>query len=135
MSKSFLSLGAFFGALAVALGAFGAHGLKKIAPDHVVEVFKTGVQYQIYHALALLVVAVVYDRVQNNFIKWSAYLFVIGIVFFSGSLYLITALKASDNNVSAFIGVLTPLGGLFFILGWLSLLVGSFKARSGQRKL
>lgn len=127
MHKTFLSLGALFGGIAVALGAFGAHGLKGIVSPDVVSVFQTGVQYQMYHTLALLVVALVYDRLPNKWIKWSGYLFSCGILFFSGSLYLITALKAEERSIPVLIGVITPIGGLLFILGWLSFLIGAFK--------
>src|SRR4029079_17464974 len=127
MHKTFLSLGALFGGIAVALVAFGAHGLKNIVSSDVVSVFQTGVQYQMYHTLALLVVAIVYERLPNQWIRWSGYLFSFGILFFSGSLYLITALKAEEKSIPVFIGAVTPLGGLLFILGWLSLLIGLFK--------
>jgi uncharacterized membrane protein YgdD (TMEM256/DUF423 family) len=127
MHKTFLSLGALFGGIAVALGAFGAHGLKRIVSTDVVSVFQTGVQYQMYHTLALLVVAIVYERLPNKWIKWCGYLFSFGILFFSGSLYVITALKADEKSVPAFIGAITPVGGLLFILGWLSFFVGLFK--------
>jgi uncharacterized membrane protein YgdD (TMEM256/DUF423 family) len=75
----------------------------------------------------LLVVAIIYDRLPNKWIRWSGYLFSIGIIFFSGSLYLITALKASGKTVPSLVGIITPFGGLVFILGWLSFLIGSFK--------
>ncbi|HEV8505589.1 MAG TPA: DUF423 domain-containing protein [Chitinophagaceae bacterium] len=127
MHKTFLSLGALFGGIAVALGAFGAHGLKKIVATDVVSVFQTGVQYQMYHTLALLVVAIVFERLPNKWIKWSGYLFAFGILLFSGSLYLITAFKADERSIPAFIGAITPVGGLLFILGWLSFLIGLFK--------
>ena len=127
MHKAFLSLGALFGAIAVALGAFGAHGLKNIVSSDVLSVFQTAVQYQMYHTLALLVVAIVYERLANKWIKWSGYLFSFGILFFSGSLYLITALKAEERFVPASVGAITPIGGLLFILAWLSLLIGLLK--------
>ena len=127
MHKTFLSLGALFGGIAVALGAFGAHSLKNIVSSDVVSVFQTGVQYQMYHTLALLVVAIVYERLPNQWIRWSGYLFSFGILLFSGSLYLITALKAEETSIPVFIGAVTPVGGLLFILGWLSLLIGLFK--------
>ena len=129
MNKTFLSAGALSGIIAVILGAFGAHGLKKIASPEDIDVFKTGVQYQMYHTLALLVVAIVYDRLQNNWIKWSGYLFSMGIIFFSGSLYLISGLKAYEKTVPAAVGIITPMGGLVFIFGWISLLVGSLIKR------
>ena len=127
MHKTFLSLAAIFGAIAVALGAFGAHGLKTIASADVVSVFQTGVQYQMYHTLALLAMAVIYDRLPNKWIKWSGYLFSSGILFFSGSLYLITALNVWEKSIPALIGILTPVGGMLFILGWLSFLIGLLK--------
>jgi uncharacterized membrane protein YgdD (TMEM256/DUF423 family) len=127
MHKTFLSLGAIFGGIAVALGAFGAHGLKKIASGDVVSVFQTGVQYQMYHTLALLAMAIIYDRLPNKWIKWSGYLFSSGILFFSGSLYLITALKVWEKSIPPLIGIITPVGGMLFILGWLSFLIGLLK--------
>jgi uncharacterized membrane protein YgdD (TMEM256/DUF423 family) len=127
MHKTFLSLGALSGAIAVALGAFGAHGLRKIVSADVVAAFQTGVQYQMYHTLVLLIVAIVYDRLPNNWITWAGYLFCFGILFFSGSLYLTTALKAGEKEIPALVGVITPIGGLLFICGWLSFLVGLLK--------
>ena len=129
MHKNFLSVGALSGAIAVALGAFGAHGLKKIVSPADVAVFQTGVQYQMYHTLALLLVALVYDRLPDKWIMWAGYLFSVGIIFFSGSLYLITALNAAGRTVPVLIGAITPVGGLLFILGWLCLLIGVFKKR------
>jgi uncharacterized membrane protein YgdD (TMEM256/DUF423 family) len=127
MHKTFLSLGALFGGIAVALGAFGAHSLKQIVSTDVVSVFQTGVQYQMYHTLALLIVAIVFERLPNKWIRWSGYLLSFGILFFSGSLYLITALKAEERSIPALIGAITPIGGLLFILAWLSFLIGLFK--------
>jgi len=127
MHRTFLSLGAVFGGVAVALGAFGAHGLRKIVSPEVVSVFQTGVQYQMYHTLALLIIAIVYERLPGKWIKLSGYLFSLGILFFSGSLYLITALKAEERAVPTLIGAITPVGGLLFILGWLIFLIVLFK--------
>ena len=127
MRKTFLSLGALSGAIAVALGAFGAHGLKKIVSPDAVTVFQTGVHYQMYHTLALLVVAIVYDRLPNKWILWAGYFFSFGILFFSGSLYLITVLKTGEKTVPALVGAITPFGGLMFICGWLCLLIGVLK--------
>lgn len=127
MHKTFLSLGALLGTIAVSLGAFGAHGLKQIVSSADVSVFQTGVQYQMYHTLALMLVAIVYDRLPNKWIMLAGYLFSLGVLFFSGSLYLITALKAAERVVPAAVGILTPLGGLLFIAGWLCFLDGVFK--------
>ncbi len=127
MHKTFLQTAAFLGAIAVALGAFGAHGLKKIVPAETVVTFQTGVQYQVYHVLALLGIAVIYQQYPNRFIKWAGFSFITGIILFSGSLYLLTILKATETVGLNGIGIVTPFGGLFFIAGWLSLLVGVSK--------
>ena len=128
MHKNYLITASLFGALAVALGAFGAHGLKKIADTDTVATFQTGVQYQMYHALALLVVAILFERFPNKWIKWAGSCFIIGIILFSGSLYLLTALKAGSAVVGLKgIGIITPFGGVFFIAGWLFLLLGIMK--------
>lgn len=113
--KRILITAAISGALAVMLGAFGAHGLKKIVSPDMLEVFKTGVQYQFYHTFALLIVGILMTFEQSKALKWAAYLFVAGIVLFSGSLYLlaITAIKP--------LGAITPFGGVAFIAGWIAL--------------
>jgi len=90
MHKRFLQTGALLGAIAVALGAFGAHGLKQIVPAETVSTFQTGVQYQIYHVLALLVVAVVYERYTNKLVKWAGTCFLLGILLFSVVVYFLT---------------------------------------------
>jgi len=127
MHKRFLLTGAALGALAVVLGAFGAHELKKIVPPDTVTTFQTGVQYQMYHAIALLAVAIIFERYPNKLIKWSGTCFIAGIILFSGSLYIITALKGTESVGLNGIGIITPFGGLFFIAGWLLLFAGIIK--------
>jgi uncharacterized membrane protein YgdD (TMEM256/DUF423 family) len=129
MHKRFLIAGILLAALAVALGAFGAHGLKKIADEQSVEVFKTGVQYQFYHALALMLTAILADKLLSKAIKWAGYAFIAGIILFSGSLYAITTFKTMPAEVPKFIGPITPLGGLSFIVGWLFLLIAVLKTK------
>jgi uncharacterized membrane protein YgdD (TMEM256/DUF423 family) len=124
MHKRFLLVGALSGAIAVSLGAFGAHGLKQIVSATDVAVFQTGVQYQMYHTLALMLLAIVYERLPSKWITTSACLFAFGVLFFSGSLYLITALKATGATVPVLVGAITPLGGLCFISGWLCFFIG-----------
>jgi uncharacterized membrane protein YgdD (TMEM256/DUF423 family) len=124
MHKLFLSVGALLGGVAVALGAFGAHGLKKIVSTEAVNTFQTGVQYQMYHALALLAVAIIYERFPNRLMTWAGLSFCIGILLFSGSLYLLTLLKATGKVGMEGVGIITPFGGLFFIAGWLLLFLG-----------
>ena len=125
--KLFLITGTILAGLAVALGAFGAHGLKKLVDAETVGIYQTGVQYQMYHALALLVLGLLADRVSNNFSSYAGFLFIGGIVFFSGSLYLIASFKAMNKVVSTGIGIMTPIGGLLFILGWILFLVAVLK--------
>jgi uncharacterized membrane protein YgdD (TMEM256/DUF423 family) len=127
MHKTFLLTGSLLAALAVILGAFGAHGLKKITTPETVATFQTGVQYQVYHAFALLIVAIVYEKFTNNFTHYAGVLFIVGIILFSGSLYVLTALKATEKMGLSGIGILTPFGGLCFIAGWLLLVAGILK--------
>jgi len=123
MQRLFLVLGSLLAGLAVALGAFGAHGLKKLVDADTVGIYQTGVQYQMYHALALILTGILADKIVSGLINYAGLLFIGGIVFFSGSLYLIASLRAMNKVVSTGIGILTPLGGLLFILGWVLLLV------------
>ena len=127
MHKLFLSIGALLGGVAVALGAFGAHGLKKIVPPETVNTFQTGVQYQMYHALALIAVAIAFEKFPNKLMSWAGLSFCIGILLFSGSLYLLTILKATGKVGMEGVGIITPFGGLFFIVGWLLLFIGVVK--------
>lgn len=118
MHKLYLSLGAALSGLGVILGAFGAHKLKEIAPDSV-PAFQTGVQYQMYHAFALILVGILYDKFPVKMMSWAGAAFLIGIILFSGSLYILAALKATGKVGLGGLGILTPVGGLFFIAGWL----------------
>jgi uncharacterized membrane protein YgdD (TMEM256/DUF423 family) len=125
MHKNFLMAGAIFGGVGVAAGAFGAHELQNITSDEkVIHGFQTAVQYQIYHALALIAVALILDKMPHRFIRWTGNCFIIGTIFFSGSLYLLTLLKIQGSELTRIIGPITPLGGVFFILGWVMLLAG-----------
>lgn len=128
MHSVFVMTGTFLAGLAVILGAFGAHGLKKIVPPETVSTFQTGVQYQMYHALALLFVGMLFEKADNGLMRWAGICFIIGILLFSGSLYLITLLKAKNTVGLSGIGIITPIGGLFFVAGWLMMLVGFWKS-------
>jgi len=129
MRKSFLVSGIILAGLAVALGAFGAHGLKKVVDEQSVEVFKTGVQYQFYHSLALILTGILSLHFSAKEINWACTLFIWGIILFSGSLYAITAFKAMGSAVPKFIGPVTPIGGLLFIAGWICLLIAVIKRK------
>ena len=122
MHKGFLRTAAWLAAIAVALGAFGAHGLKKIVPPDTVSSFETGVRYQFYHVTAMLL-----EKFPGKWLVRAGYAFIIGIFLFSGSLYLLTAIKATEQVGLQGIGIITPFGGVFFILGWVCLAVGLSK--------
>ena len=129
MHKSFLATGALLACLAVILGAFGAHGLKQMVPAETVSTFQTGVQYQFYHAFALLITGLVYEKFGSRLLQWAGNLFIIGILLFSGSLYLLTALRATEKVGLESIGIITPIGGLFFIAGWLLFFLSIIKKK------
>lgn len=124
MHKSFLVWAALLGGLAVILGAFGAHKLKELVPMETVSTFQTGVTYQFYHVFALLAVGILYAHIPSPQLVWAGRFFLIGILLFSGSLYALTLLKATETVGLRGIGAITPLGGLFFIAGWVALLLG-----------
>jgi uncharacterized membrane protein YgdD (TMEM256/DUF423 family) len=127
MSKTFLLIAAVLGALSVVLGAFAAHGLKKIVPADSITTFETGVRYQFYHTFALLAVGLLLEKFQGQSLVWAGYFFISGIILFSGSLYLLTILKSTENVGVSRIGIITPIGGLLFVIGWILLFVGLLK--------
>ena len=116
-------IAAIFGIIAVIFGAFGAHALKAQLSATALENWKTAVNYQFIHALALLLLATLQT---NRFIRLSAWFFALGIVCFSGSLYLLSIREILTINI-AFFGPITPIGGLFFIIGWVFLFFSAFK--------
>ena len=117
VNKTFLLLGALFAFLGVAFGAFGAHGLRnRISPEMLI-VFETAVRYQMYHSLAILLVGLMMAPMGGPMIQTAGWAFAIGIVLFSGSLYLL-ALTGTTT-----FGAITPIGGLAFLVGWGCLIV------------
>jgi uncharacterized membrane protein YgdD (TMEM256/DUF423 family) len=121
MNKSFLTIAAFLGALSVALGAFAAHKLRDITSPDTVAIFETGVRYQFYHVFALLMVALLSERISNKWMIWAGNCFIMGIVLFCGSLYALTALRIAESTHLTLAGIATPIGGVFFIVGWIFL--------------
>jgi uncharacterized membrane protein YgdD (TMEM256/DUF423 family) len=115
------AVGAIAGAIGVALGAFGAHALKTRVTEPLLNVFEIGVRYQMYHALALLAVGWAATRWPGVWTSASGWLFAIGIVIFSGSLYVMTFSGAR------WLGAITPIGGLCFILGWIALAIAALR--------
>jgi uncharacterized membrane protein YgdD (TMEM256/DUF423 family) len=120
MNKQIIITAAIYGGLAVITGAFGAHALKSKLEPAQLEVWHTAVQYQFYHVFALLFLSTL-NPLGNNMLEWSYYFFTFGVVLFSGSLYLLSSRSATGWDWVKFLGPITPLGGLFFILGWITL--------------
>ena len=122
MQKLFLMIGSVLGALSVMIGAFGAHALRNtLTSNGRLETFETAVKYQFYHVFALLIVGMLLSRIDHKLLHYSGYAFIVGIIIFSGSLYILCL-----TNVGKW-GAVTPIGGLFLIIGWLLLFVGIFK--------
>lgn len=127
MHKNFLSIAAFIGALSVLLGAFGAHSLKTVLTNESLNVYETGVRYQFYHVFALALTGILYKTYPNKSLVRAGWLFILGMIFFCGSLYLLTYGTAIGTSFT-WAGPITPLGGFFFILGWIYLGIGIRKA-------
>jgi uncharacterized membrane protein YgdD (TMEM256/DUF423 family) len=123
MESLFFRLGAASGLIAVAAGAFGAHGLRSRLTPEYLAVFETAARYQMYHALALLAVAWAVGRWPSPLTMWAGWLFVAGTVLFSGSLYILAF------TGTRWWGGITPLGGLAFLVGWLCLLLSAVRPR------
>lgn len=126
MHKGFLKTAALLGALSVALGAFAAHGLKKILTVDDLQIFETAVRYQFYHVFALLAAGVLYAAFPGKLLAWAGKLFITGIILFSGSLYLLCYVKYSEMPLN-WIGAITPFGGVALIAGWLLLFFAVLK--------
>lgn len=132
MNKALLSTGITFSVIAVIIGAFGAHALKPLLTPSLADSFETAVRYQFYHALALLLTGILYERFPNGWIRVAGWLFSIGIVLFAGSIYLLVYLKATASIGLGGLGMLTPLGGTAFIVAWICLLAGIWKKTKPQ---
>ena len=128
MNKKVISTAAILGAIAIILGAFGAHALKKVLDVDQLNTFETGVKYQMYHALFLLFVGTS-ELVSQKAKKGILYLVTIGVLFFSGSIYLL-----ATNGLTSFdfrvIGFITPIGGFLLILAWIWLFFDFFNKKS-----
>lgn len=127
MHRGFIKTAAILGALSVAIGAFAAHNLKGLISNYALEIFETAVKYQFYHVFGLLAVGILYKEFPGRTLKWSGRLFIIGIMLFSGSLYILAFIKAAVLPGYNWIGAITPFGGLCFILGWIFLFFGVAK--------
>jgi len=125
MVRRFFVIGSMLALLGVALGAFGAHALKDRVTAARLDVFETGVHYQLIHALALLATAWAVERWPGRATRLAAWSFTAGIVLFSGSLYMLVLLDQPK------LGAVTPLGGLAFLVGWAALAVGAWPGKTG----
>ena len=120
MVKRFMMIGCTNAFLAVALGAFGAHALKEKLSVEMLEVYKTGIQYHMIHAIALIITALIIDRLgANKMLQWAGRLFTLGIVLFAGSLYVLSIADVRQ------LGIITPFGGVCFLGGWLLLILSA----------
>ncbi|HMQ49320.1 MAG TPA: DUF423 domain-containing protein [Saprospiraceae bacterium] len=126
MRKTFLRLGSFFLMIAVTLGAFGAHQLKGMLTPAQINTFETGIRYHFIHGIAILIAGILLYVRKTNALKWSGWLFAAGIICFSGSLYLLAIQEAFALSVS-WLGPVTPIGGLFFVMGWAMMLVSTYQ--------
>ena len=131
MHKQFLVTAAWLAAITVALGAFGAHGLKAILTPASLSTFETVVRNQFYHVFALAITGILWKEYPGKLLLMAGRFFILGILFFSGSLYLLTFLAVQGISDFRWVGAITPLGGLFFILGWF--LLGLSILRSGKQ--
>ncbi|HRP60021.1 MAG TPA: DUF423 domain-containing protein, partial [Vicingus sp.] len=119
MDKSSLAKGATLGCIAVIFGALGAHALKEeLLPEQLLS-FETGVRYQMYHALAIIVLAVVVKNKSSKLLVTAVNLFFWGVILFSGSIYLLTLKTILAADFLKFVGPITPIGGIILVFGWI----------------
>lgn len=119
MNKNVVLTAAVFGVMAVILGAFGAHSLKELINPNALETWAKGVEYQFYHVFALLFLSNFPE--QTRLTRLAHVFFSLGIISFSGSLYILSTREIHHMQLASYIGPVTPIGGLFFILGWMML--------------
>ena len=128
MKSGFLFLGAVSALVAVGMGAFGAHGLKATLSPEMLTVYQTGVSYQIWHALGLICIALISQQdPESNLLSWAGWLMFVGILLFSGSLYLLVLLNLK------WLGMITPLGGVSFITAWVLIAIFAAKKQHHSR--
>ncbi|MFZ9171647.1 MAG: DUF423 domain-containing protein [Sediminibacterium sp.] len=125
LSKYFIPIAAFLGALTVALGAFGAHALKAVLSPAALSTYETAVRYQMYHVVALILTGILLQKAlspkQQKLLNWAGLFFMDGIVLFSGSLYFIVAKPFLGIEGLPWVGIITPMGGLVWIVAWVLL--------------
>jgi uncharacterized membrane protein YgdD (TMEM256/DUF423 family) len=131
MKNKFIITGILLVVISIMLGAFGAHGLKKIVDIDALHTFDVGVKYQMYQGLGFLVVAGIFDQLNFN-LKWVYRTFLIGVLFFSISIYGLVITPHFGLKLNKVFGPITPIGGLLMIIGWVMLLVNFLKYKSNE---
>ncbi|MCO6462001.1 MAG: DUF423 domain-containing protein [Saprospiraceae bacterium] len=126
--KFTISAAGIMGVLAVILGAFGAHGLKPVITPDALDAYRTGVSYQFFHVFAIIACGILYQITGKKGFLLAAKLFIIGIILFSGSIYLLTTREITGLSGIGFLGPITPLGGLTFIAGWCTVIYSALKS-------
>jgi len=125
-TRRILLVASISGALAVGLGAFGAHGLKELLSESQRDTYQTGITYHFYHTLALLGLGILLHVFPSKHFKRAAICFILGIVFFSGSLYVLSTREVLGLTNYRWLGPITPIGGVFFIIGWIWIAIAAF---------
>jgi len=128
MNRQIILTASLSGAVAVIFGAFGAHSLKNVLSDDAMAIWTKGIEYQFYHTFALLFLST-FARFRTKLVNFSYWCFTVGIVFFSGSLYLLAAREILQLSFLGLIGPVTPIGGLLLVAGWLLLFFAALKNR------
>lgn len=132
MYKPAINTALVFGALAVVIGAMGAHALKDVLTESLLASYETAVKYQFYHSFALLFAGILHFIKPGSWIRRATWCFITGIILFSGSIYLLVYLRSTADIGLGGLGAITPVGGIFFILGWLFLLIGINKRQKSD---
>ena len=128
MRNTFLILGAVSALIGVGMGAFGAHGLKTMLAPEMLAVYKTGVTYQMWHALGLILIALLRQQNKGKLLIWAGWFMFAGIILFSGSLYLLAILNTK------WLGMITPLGGVAFLIAWILVVIFAWQQNSVEVK-
>ena len=128
LKKNFFILASFTLLLAVIIGAYGAHGLRPFMGDAGMTTFKTGSQYHFYHGISMWLVLLLHVHYKIRYINRIIYFFTAGIICFSGSLYLLSIKSFLSPSLVSFLGPITPFGGLFFIVGWVLVILALIKS-------
>jgi len=128
-TRKFIILGALLSLTSIIMGAFGAHLIENNLGKKAADIFDTAASYQMYHGLAIILIAILMNQIESRFLNLSIYFLVAGTICFSGSLYLL-AFKTKLGGFTNIIGPITPIGGLLFIIGWAIFIFAVIKAKS-----